>query len=241
MSKYKGSKRAMLEFIGSPNFISNMNNLLKDVGTDISKIDSWLPTGFHSGKEGELKDFLKEHFNLQLATNIKKWWLHNNGRTPNWDLISTCTINGERGILLVEAKAHVDELKKENKGKPFNERTSSEKSKLNHKQIALAIEEANIGINKVISGLSISRNNCYQLSNRIAHAWWLANKGIPVVLLYLGFLNSDDMRDKYKVFNTDLEWKDCFKEHAKIVAAHSLINKTVNCGESSFVMLSRSC
>lgn len=241
MSKYKGSKRAMLDFISSPDFISNINNLMKDFGAYISNTDSWLPEGFHNCKEAELKDFLKEHFNPQLATDIKKWWLHKNGRTPNWDLISTCTINGKRGILLVEAKAHVDELKKESKGKQYDINTKSEDTKRNHEQIALAIEEANNGINKEISAVAISINTCYQLSNRIAHSWWLANQGIPVVLLYLGFLNSDDMKDKYKVFNTDLEWEDCFKEHGKIVAADSLIDKTVNCGESSFVIICRSC
>ncbi len=241
MSEHKGSKRCMLEFIDSPDFISKINILMKDVGADISNTDSWLPEGFHNCKEAELKDFLKEHFSPQLATDVTKWWLYKNDRTPNWDLISTCTINGKRGILLVEAKAHHDELKKESKGKPYDINTKSEGTKRNHEQISLAIEEAKNGINKEISAVAISRKTCYQLSNRIAHAWWLANKGIPVVLLYLGFLNSDDMKDKYKVFNTDVEWEDCFKEHAKIVAADGLIDKTVNCGESSFVMICKSC
>lgn len=241
MNEPKGSKRCMLELIDSPDFISNINVLMKDVGAYISNTDSWLPKGYHNGKEGELKDFLKEHFNPQLATDIKKWWLHNNGRTPNWDLIATCTINGERGILLVEAKAHVDELKKESKGKLYNINTKSEGTKENHKQIALAIEEAKNEINKKIGGIAISRDSCYQLSNRIAHSWWLANNGIPVVLLYLGFLKCKDMNNgKNHLFNKDEDWQMCFKEHVNQIGAEVLINEKVNCGESSFVMICRS-
>lgn len=242
MSKYKGSKRCMLELIDSPDFISTINVLMKDVEAYISNTDSWHPKGYHNGKEAELKDFLKEHFNPQLATDITKWWLHNNGRTPYWDLISTCTINGARGILLVEAKAHVHELKKESKGKPYDINTKSEGTKENHKQIALAIEEANIEIKKKFSRVNISRDNCYQLPNRIAHSWWLAKEGIPVVLLYLGFLKCKDMDNgKNRLFKKDEDWQTCFKEHVNQIGAGILINEKVNCGESSFVIISRSC
>ena len=46
----------------------------------------------------------------------------------------------------------------------------------------------------MIPGLCISRDRCYQFSNRIAFAWKLVSLGIPVVLVYLGFLNDPGMR-----------------------------------------------
>lgn len=242
MKEHKGSKRCMLEFIDTPEFINNLNGMMEDVGAAISLSDSWLPVGSNNCKEAELKDFLKEQFNPQLGNDITQWWLYKNGRTPNWDLISTYTIGGKRGILLVEAKAHIDELKKESKGKPYDKNTKSEGTKRNHEQIDLAIQQANNEINKEISGVTISIDKCYQLSNRIAHAWWLANQGIPVVLIYLGFLDCKDMDyNKNRLFSTPEDWEDCFKDHAKIVGADALIDKTVNCGESSFVMICRSC
>ena len=42
------------------------------------------------------------------------WWLavqSDDSQTPNWDIASTCTWDGHKGLLLVEAKAHTQELK----------------------------------------------------------------------------------------------------------------------------------
>ena len=39
--------------------------------------------------------------------NSGRWWLavaSNNTRTPNWDIVTTCTIEGKPGIVLIEAK-----------------------------------------------------------------------------------------------------------------------------------------
>ena len=38
------------------------------------------------------------------------------------------------------------------------------------------------------------------MSNRFAWAWKLASSSVPVVLIYLGFLRADEMRDKGKPF-----------------------------------------
>ena len=242
MSKYKGSKRCMLELIKSSDFITDVNILLKNVGASISTSDTWMPEGLHSDKEDELKAFLSISHNAQLGAEIQNWWLEictPQTRTPNWDLVSTCTINGKSGILLVEAKAHTQELNGESKGKsPFKK--DSVNSEKNHEKIGLAINVANTNLQNAISGISISRDKCYQFSNRVAHAWWLANKGIPVVLLYLGFLNSEDMRSKYKVFNSHKDWEDCFINHTKKVGANELIDKAIDCGESSFITICRS-
>ena len=59
--------------------------------------------------------------------------------------------------------------------------------------------------------------------------------------MYLGFEDCVDMDNgKNKLFKKDEDWQNCFTEHAKIIGADVLIDKTVNCGESTFVMICRS-
>lgn len=233
----KGSKYAILKFVESSDFLDVLNNLINAANANVTTYDNWLPKCINYDKEAELKDFLKYNFSSELGDKITDWWLFTDATTPNWDLITTCTINGKRGLVLVEAKAHVDELKNDSKREP----SKSDNSKKNHQSIAEAIEEANNEINKEFIDVKISRDNCYQLSNRIAHAWWLANQGIPVVLMYLGFLNCEDMDNgKNNLFKMSKDWEDCFINHAKIVGADKLMDKTINCGKSSFVMICRS-
>lgn len=233
----KGSKYAILKLVESSNFLTIINDLLMPTKASVTTYDNWMPKSNHYDKEAELNDFLNYNFSPELANEITNWWLFKDATTPNWDLISTCTIKGKRGLVLVEAKAHFDELKNDTKKEP----SSSLNSEKNHDNIAVAIEKANIGINKDNNNVQLSRDNCYQLSNRIAHAWWLANKGIPVVLMYLGFEDCKDMDNgKNKLFKKDEDWQNCFTEHAKIIGADALIDKTVDCGESTFVMICRS-
>ncbi|WP_432670549.1 hypothetical protein [Flavobacterium sp. SM2513] len=106
----------------------------------------------------------------------------------------------------VEVKAHCDELEKECKGKHLAT-NASKNSIMNHEQIGSAISQAKIEISKTISSIAISRDNCYQLSNRIAYAWWLANQVVPVVLIYLGFLNCEEMNyGNNRLFHSDIDW-----------------------------------
>lgn len=239
MIREKGSQRAMLKLIESNHFLISINKLIKPYA-EITVYDNWMPKSLHNDKEAELKNFLKYNFDPQLYNKIVNWWLYVDTTTPNWDLVSTCTIDGKRGILLVEAKAHKDELNNESHGKQLKA-DASDDSKKNHARIEEAIQEAKKGIKNTGFDLSISRDNYYQLSNRVAHAWWLANQGIPVVLLYLGFLDCQDMNDeKYKLLNSPKEWDDCFLNHAKQVRVGSIINKWVYCGESKLITICRS-
>lgn len=237
----KGSKTAMIKLVKSNDFINVLNDLLENNEVKITSDDVSIPNAQIPNKEVTLSTFLRKNFDSEKADLIIRWWIKIGNATPKWDLISTCTISGRKGILLVEAKAHVGELKKEEKGKPFNEKEASIKSQENHCKIAEAIDEVNTSIKKKINGLTLSRDNCYQLSNRIANSWWLANKGIPVVLMYLGFEECTDMYSgTYKLFKTNEEWQTCFKEHAQQIGADVLIDKTVDCGESSFTLICRS-
>ncbi len=241
--EFKGSQRCMLELISSPNFLFKINSLIQITGAVISKDDNWVPVGFSDPREAELKDFLRYNWNNELGNEITNWWLavvNANSRTPNWDFVSTCSINGQKGIVLIEAKAHHDELNNESHGKRLRN-DASENSIRNHIKIGEAINQARIRINETFVEVSISKDNCYQLSNRVAHAWWLAKHGIPVVLIYLGFLNAEDMNYGGRViFTSDEDWKTCFVNHSRQVGVDGIVDKWVECGVNKFITICKS-
>ena len=148
------------------------------------------------------KSFFAPRFGINFGTGGLR---HPRGaNTPNWDIASTCTFEGERGLLLIEAKAHGSELKPEGKSLRSNASPNSIK---NHERIGLAVAEANAELQSATGRQwFISRDDHYQLSNRFAWSWKLASLGIPVVLLYLGFLNAQDMACDGRLFRCEAEW-----------------------------------
>ena len=147
----------------------------------------------------------------ELQHQLQDWWLASKrgANTPNWDLASTCHIDGTKGLLLVEAKAHAAELSTD--GKPPPE-PSSANSQANHRRIGEAIRQANTGLGLVTGGTwSLSRDHHYQLSNRFAWAWKLTMLGVPTVLVYLGFLKTKEMSAR---FCTRADWERQMEHHA---------------------------
>lgn len=238
MRTFKGSQSAMLELIDSGKHFTEFEKIINQINVQFSKSEVYMPKGSENHKEAELKDFLKNTIWSGLGDMIRDWWLEeirSGTRTPNWDFVSTCTINEQTGLLLVEAKAHWNELK-------ADDRAGAKPNSKNLFKIRSAIREAREEINKVTAPLSISISidRCYQLSNRVAHAWWLANQGVPVILLYLGFLNRTEMSKNGKIFEDNNEWQKCFQAYASNVGADSFINNEINCGKSKFKLLCRS-
>jgi hypothetical protein len=157
-----------------------------------------MPQGFADLEEAQLQR-APRLLPTELNARLGEWWIPADRQlsmTPNFDIASTCTIDGKTGLLLVEAKAHQTELMKEAIGKAVS-KDGSEGTKANHATIGAAIESARIGL-EAATGLKwqISRDNHYQMSNRFAWSWKVAELGIPVVLVYLGFLKATDMATK---------------------------------------------
>ena len=147
---------------------------------------------------------------------LRDWWLEVKPRanTPNWDVASTCEIEGKDGLILVEAKAHIDELSKRGKEKP-----STANGWKNHERIGSAIEQANTGLAHATGGSwGLSREYHYQLANRFAWSWKLAFLGVPVVLVYLGFLNAEEMAPEDVPLRLESEWAYAVKDHARGIA-----------------------
>lgn len=51
------------------------------------------------------------------------------------------------------------------------------------------------------------------MANRFAWSWKLASLGVPVVLVYLGFLNAIEMSDLGDPFREPADWVECVKAH----------------------------
>ena len=149
----------------------------------------------------------------QDRDRLHSWWLavsRGSTRTPNWDIASTCTVDGVKGLLLVEAKAHSKEL---------NEKDCSNAGESNLPRIANCIREANAALASR-TGLTwaLSHEDRYQMSNRFAWSWKLTELGYPVILVYLGFLGAEEMRCKSTAqvpFASRAEWESLVRAHSE--------------------------
>jgi len=194
-----------------------------------------MPRGLRNHKETTLLD--SEYFlPPDKRHELKHWWLKKprGANVPNWDIASTCAVEGRRGLLLVEAKAHDKELSEEGKSRP-----TSANSRLNHEKIKTAIDEANRGLNSVVSGWALSRDSHYQLSNRFAWAWKLATLDVPVVLVYIGFLNAIEMLDR-QPFDSSEAWNACLRNHAKNIVPEDAWEKRLEIAGIPVWFLTRS-
>jgi len=174
---------------------------------------TWMPAGLHAFEEaklGESPGFLTD----DQREMVTAWWLavREQANTPNWDVAATATVDGREGLVLVEAKAHTRELKADGKTPGRAE---------NDARIAGAVAEANAALNRLTPGWNLSATCHYQLANRFAWAWKLASVGIPVVLVYLGFLNGSEMFDQGRPFADDEHWRRIVHEHGDRVVPAS--------------------
>lgn len=193
-----------------------LTGLVKPFGS-VSKGYVWRPRGFERTDELQLH-IQNRVIPLKVSRELQRWWFAvRGGASPNWDIVSQCSVgkgkDSKDGVLLVEAKAHSAELDSDAKS-PAG---ASDGSQRNHKRIGDAIDEANVGLQRLTgnAGWSLSRDHCYQISNRFAWAWKIAELGVPVVLVYLGFLDASEMSDKGDTFADPEGWDRCVKVHAK--------------------------
>lgn len=191
----------------------------------IPDVFEFYPKGIVNPNEVELdKQEIPIGGSREYCNKLYRWWLGDTKtreRTPVWDLVVTAQIDNMPGLILVEAKAHEGELVKEEKGKEEPNASSSKARKENHQKIGTAIHEARDGLRRVTDDIQISidRDVCYQMSNRLAFAWKLASLGIPVVLIYLGFENTVEMINggKCQLIENFKQWERTVRNHSKKV------------------------
>ena len=233
----EGSRpRCVLLTDGSPQQVAGrLTQLGKEAGVTVSTDDHWQPRGTRDTREAQLDKVLRggrQFLDESRRQQLKDWWLvyrKEIARTPTWDVASTCSIFGRKGLLLVEAKAHVNELKT---------RDECSASGANRDQIERAVQCANAGLSDVTGGtwrLGIERH--YQLSNRFAWSWKIASLGVPVALMYLGFLNAQEMPEPR--FHCESDWHLALQDHARGVVDETCWDKGFEVAGTPLVPLVR--
>ncbi len=115
-NQQRGSKpRCHLLTHGSPDAVAAKLTALVAPFASVAPSDCWMPQGFENTDEATLPEAARL-LSADVRLELRRWWLvvaSNNTRTPNWDVASTCMIEGKAGIMLIEAKAHDQELIKE--------------------------------------------------------------------------------------------------------------------------------
>ena len=202
---------------------SNLTNLTDGLAAIDPNSDFWMPRGRKCPREARLgaASILLPKVTRDTLTN---WWLAapKRANTPNWDIASTAKIDGVRGLLLVEAKAYTRELSRA--GKSYRRKTPDSDPNTfgsceddhasNAAQIQRACAQASTALDELIPGWNLSAKSHYQLSNRFAWSWKLASLEVPVVLVYLGFLNAKEMELRGSPFSSLEDWEAYVKSHA---------------------------
>lgn len=238
--QYRGSRKHILDWVSSEprSFVAGLNDLLGGTAAVSVEADRWMPEGYGNDTEARL-DLLGEAY---IPDGVRKtltgWWLVHKGgaNTPNWDLLSTATIAGRRGLVLVEAKANCAELKVDGK---VLVNGASVRSHQNHDRIGAAIAEARTGLSALVSGVRMDIGTHYQLSNRVAFAWKLASLGVPTVLVYLGFTGDHGIVDAGEPFQSEEHWREVFMGHASSVLPPEFFDRQHVCGHSSMQFIVR--
>ena len=249
LDKCRGSRpRCVLFMDGSREVVASKLTDLVDLGdVTVSASDNWMPYGKPVLKEDGSWDKIPANearldkanclVYPEIRNQLREWWLCHGGNTPNWDIASTCSIGGDRGLILVEAKAHSQEL--DVKGKSLK-RTASQNSKENHERIGKAIAEVNCKLQPTTANnWNLSRDSHYQLSNRFAWSWKLASLGMPVVLVYLGFLNANDMACESPIFKSEADWKRVLKTYGEATIDNSCWEQRLCFNDTPFIPVIR--
>jgi len=194
------SRKHLLQLLDDRHYTDRMNALLRCNGATygvVSESDARQPAGTHSRDEWEIPRFCETRCpDLVDSAELKHWWLPPQPTTPKgptWDLLSTCKIKGERGLLLVEAKAHEQELGRAGKSPP----SGSAQSATNHEHIRGRLSSVSAELRSQNWKVDVNAEKHYQLANRVAWAWKLSECGVPVILLYLGFLGDTYFSDRF--------------------------------------------
>jgi hypothetical protein len=211
-----------------------LSSLIQPHGQVVST-DRWFPDGFADIGEAKLGETvgLLSDAHRKAVTN---WWLEvpKGANTPNWDIAGTCTVLDKPGLFLVEAKAHLNELPSDGK-KPRPTRNG----KKNHEQTGRAITEANTALSRLCDDWGISRDSHYQLANRFAWSWKVASLGVPVILVYLGFLNADEMVDRGPLIVSEAEWMHTMHGYCQGIAPTTVWSQTLEVNGTPLVPLIR--
>jgi hypothetical protein len=228
---FKGSRLRCLLATGMSDHdsVAFLNKLIYPHAT-VAPSDTWMPRGFLGPDEACLGD-TTSLLGPEQRDELAGWWLAKRERanTPNWDLVSSCQVQGRAGLVLVEAKAHASEL---------HSTGLAASNAANAASIRQAITDANSALGGAAAGWALTADKNYQLCNRFAWAWKLADMGIPTVLVYLGFLGANEMGSR--AFATSAAWRQALLDHAQGVVPSDVWDRAHAVSKAWMVPLIRS-
>ena len=200
----RGSRpRCVLLTHGTVQRVSDRLTELASPALVVNSGDTWAPCGFEAAGEITLGRCSDAFIGKREQEDLARWWLATGGRLPTWDLVASGRAGGRKALLLIEAKAHDQE---------FSQRREKISPK-NEVSINRALREAIAALDAVMPGWDLLKAP-YQLGNRIAWGWKLASMGIPVVLVYLGFLHATEMVDRGEWFLDRAQWEGVVRRHS---------------------------
>ncbi len=244
----KGSQMRCLQMTSGDRtqIAASLGALIDGLG-EVTPSDLWAPRGFQEPAEIRLDEAQGFIRSAAQRAQLKDWWIAPGlmkVRTPVWDLVSTCHLDGAPGLLLVEAKAHVSEL---------NSDPCTAAEKRNIAQMRAALDEATEKWNDLLGAFADARGykprtwfdltpTChFELGCRLAFALKIAEMGIPVALVYLGFLDADELEDQNCiVFRSEEQWRHFVLEKTKKPAPEELWDETFDVGGTPLSVLIRS-
>ena len=229
----RGSRARCLALTStSDRLIQKLGNLVKPFATFDPDDLVYFPKGPRSPDEAKLGETACL-LDVELRKAVTSWWLavRRAANTPNWDIAVRCLILGRPGLILVEAKAH---------DKEFGLGGFGATNPDNKERIRQAVYEANCWLNAGWPKWNLDVESHYQLSNRFTWAWKVASMGVPVILLWLGFLNAEEMRDRGKPFGSPDEWLYAVLNYAKGVVPDDVWGRAIEVNGTPFLPLIRS-
>jgi hypothetical protein len=99
---------------------------------------------------------------------------------------------------------------------------------------------ANAALNTVMPGWNLSHGSHYQIANRFSWAWKLAQLGVPVALVYLGFLHAEDVADVGTPLSSADQWSSLMRQHASGIVPEAAWGSRLGISGTSLVPLTRS-
>ncbi|HJQ12915.1 MAG TPA: hypothetical protein VJ840_17930 [Gemmatimonadaceae bacterium] len=237
---FRGSKKHVLDWTSRPTFPIEFMQLLRPLNLRLDADAYWMPRGYAFPHEARLDTFGPRVFpNHPAWPQLAAWWLPPGmrGNTPNWDIALRGEIEGQAGLVLVEAKANEEELSAEDSKSGSAGRSAQ--SVKNDEHIRNAIEQAKTALQKTMPGISISCATHYQLSNRVAFAWKLATLGIPTVVLYLGFTGDEGIADAGRPFVDEADWLCVFNDKCRKVWSGTMTSPILT-DKAPFWLIARS-
>lgn len=195
-----GSEWHLLRYLGRHRNLFNQM-ILEKIAIDGSI--EWLDFNFKKNPkkldcDAEWKgfDFLDYNKYKKVFTKWKMFWPQT-GNKPNWDLVGWLHNNLKKELLLLEAKAHIDELKNDCRAKTKGLAKIKE---------AMAKTKRFLGVEEKCDWL----HGYYQYANRICLLYFLNKSGLSARLVLIYFLG-DKIEGKICP-NNEKEWEKALQQ-----------------------------